>query len=122
MSPQRIRTITSLALMLLSLVGGRASASSIVVNGSLETGSFVNTTCGYMALGAGSTTITGWTVAPATTGNIVWANSPTCDGFSASNGSFFVDLSGFGESSVNGAIQQGLTTTIGQSYAFSMDR
>ena len=111
------------AAALIASTASQASASSIVLNGSLEdlNGSFVNTTCQYMTLGAGSTAIANWTVPGSTTGQLVWADSPTCDGFSASHGEFFVDLSGLGTSSPNGALEQQLAASIGQAYSFSID-
>ena len=75
-----------------------------------------------MAIGAGSTAINGWTVAPATTGNLVWAKTPTGDGYSASDGTYFVDLTGFGASSPNGKLEQLLTGLVsGGMYSFSFD-
>ena len=111
------------AAALIASTAGQAAASSIVLNGSFEdlNGSFVNSTCQYMTLGAGSTAIANWTVPAATIGNLAWADTPTCDGFSASHGEFFVDLSGLGNGSPNGALEQQLAATIGQAYSFSID-
>jgi len=104
-------------------MAGHAFASSIVINGSLEdpANNFADTSCNYMALSAGSTAITGWAVSASTPGPIVWGKSPTCDGYSASDGQFFLDLSGFGANSFDGTIQQQLMTTAGQEYSFSID-
>ena len=101
-----------------------AHASSVVVNGSLEdlNSSFVNTAANYMSLLANSTSIADWTVSSGTVNEIAWAKSPTDDGFSASDGTFFVDLTGFGSDSSNGAIEQTLQNLIiGQQYTFSLD-
>jgi hypothetical protein len=95
-----------------------------VLNGSLEdlNSSFVNTFDNYMSLTAGSTAIADWTVALTTVNEIVWGKTPTADGQSASQGTYFVDLTGFGSDSPNGAIQQTLHSMIvGQTYSFSMD-
>jgi hypothetical protein len=102
------------------------SGATIVQNGSLEdlNGSFVNTAANYMQLPAGSTAIAGWTVAATTVNNIAWGKTPTGDSpsVSASQGTYFVDLTGFGSESPNGAIQQTLHNLIvGQNYSFSMD-
>jgi hypothetical protein len=106
----------------LALVG-QAAAANIVANSSLEdlNGTFVNTAGNYMALGTGSTTIANWMVSPGTTGLLVWGKSPTADGFTAADGTFFVDLTGFGSNSPNGALQQTLATTGGVAYDFTMD-
>ena len=113
------------AAALIASTASQASASSIVLNGSLEelNGSFVNTTCQYMTLGAGSTAIANWTVSASTIGKLAWADTPTCGGFIASHGEFAVDLSGLGlgNNSPNGALEQQLAATIGQAYSFSID-
>lgn len=112
-----------LAAAFLVVAASHAAASNIVLNGSLENlnGSFASGACGYMALGAGSTAIPNWTVNTSTIGQLVWGASPTCDGFSASEGGFFADLSGFGSDSPNGTLEQQLATGIGQTYFFSID-
>jgi hypothetical protein len=98
------------------------SAAEIVQNGSFEmlSASFVDDGSNYMSLDHGSTTITGWTVSTST-GAIVLGRSPTGDGLSAADGSFFVDLSGFGSSSPDGALNQIVHTVAGATYTFSMD-
>ena len=70
--------------------------AAIVQNGSFENtaNTWVNTACNYMA--ASGNTITGWSVGSSATGPVAWGQSITCDGFAAANGSYFVDLSGFG--------------------------
>ena len=94
-----------------------------VRNGSFENpkNTWVNTTCNYMALTAGSTTIPQWAVTSDTVNEIVWAFAPTCDGVSAAAGKYFVDLSGFGGDSPNGGVQQIVKKlTPGQQYSFSI--
>ena len=97
---------------------------NLVHNGGLENPkhTWMDTTCNYMALYAGSTAIPGWTVSASTVNEIVWAMTPTCDGHRAAAGSFFVDLTGFGSDSPNGAVQQTLKNLVaGHVYNFSMD-
>ncbi len=97
------------------LVTSLPARAGFVINGSLEdtNGTWVNTNANYMALTAGSTAIAGWTVAPGTVNEIVWGKTPTGDNppQSAADGLFFVDLTGFGSDSPNGAIQQSLNIT-----------
>jgi hypothetical protein len=82
---------------------------------------WVDTNCHYMSLLAGSTAIPRWTVTPDTVNEIVWAMTPTCDGYRAAAGQLFVDLTGFGGDSPNGGVQQALkTTVVGQQYVFSV--
>lgn len=121
----RTRRVLGLAWGLVTtlVLVGQAAAANIVAKSSLEdlNGTFVNTSDNYMALGAGSTAIAGWMVSPGTTGSIVWGKSPTADGFTAADGTFFVDLTGFGSNSPNGALQQTLATTGGVAYNFTLD-
>ena len=99
--------------------------ANFVLNGSLEDENqlFVETSLNYMKLFAGGTQISNWTVAPATEGDVAWAKTPTGDGvgYSAADGTFFIDLSGFGANSPNGGIQQALSgLVVGQTYSFSL--
>ena len=99
-----------------------ARATQFVLNGSLEdlNSDWVNTSDNYMALAAGSPAIADWIAAG--TGDIAWGKSPTSDGHNAANGTYFVDLTGFGAGDPNGAIQQMLTgLVVGQTYMYSMD-
>src|SRR6476646_5396984 len=107
---------------LLALTASGTSAANIVKNGSLEDlrGKFTDTRCNYMALHARSRAIARWTVARATTGELAWGKR-TCDGYSAAKGAFFLDLTGFGADSTNGAIRQTLRTRPGKHYRFSID-
>lgn len=97
---------------------------NLVGNGSFENPklTWVNTSCNYMSLLAGSTAIPRWTVTPDIVNEIVWAMSPTCDGFTAAAGKFFLDLTGFGGDSPNGAVSQTIKKklVVGQSYSFSV--
>ena len=114
-------------ILFLFAVSGVVPASSqnpnLVRNGSFENpkSTWVNTSCNYMSLLAGATDIPHWTVTPDTINEIVWAFAPTCDGNSAAAGNYFLDLSGFGGDSPNGAVQQTVKNLIpGQQYSFSM--
>jgi len=114
-------------LLLLLAVYGAVPASSqnpnLVHNGSFENpkNTWVNSNCNYMSLLAGATDIPHWTVTADTINAIVWASAPTCDGYSAAASNYFLDLSGFGDDSPNGAVQQTIKKlTAGQQYSFSM--
>lgn len=104
---RRLLTLLSLGLVALAMPFS-ARAANLLQNGSLEdlNHSFVNTTCGYEALFANSTAIADWTVSSSTINEVAWGNGPTCDGFQAADGTFFVDLTGFGFDSPNGALEQ----------------
>ena len=99
-------------------------APNVVQNPGFEnpTNTWQNTSCNYMALRAGSTTIPGWTVSSTTIAEIVWGKTLTCDDHTAAGGTFFVDLTGFGADSPNGAVQQTLKNlTVGHQYGLSLD-
>jgi len=118
--------VTLLALAAVFPASGQQAAQppNLVPNGSFENTklTWVNTNCNYMALLAGATAIPKWTVTPDTVHEIVWAMTPTCDGFTAAAGKFFVDLSGFGGDSPNGAATQTIKKKFvaGQQYTFSL--
>jgi hypothetical protein len=109
-------------LLALTASTALAAAANVVKNGSLENrkGKFTNTRCNYMSVPAGSSAIDKWTVPRATTGELAWGRR-TCDGYRAAKGKFFLDLTGFGADSTNGAIRQGLETQPGTHYRFSID-
>jgi hypothetical protein len=98
-----------------------AAAASLLTNGSLEdlNGNFVDQSNGYMALNADSAAIAGWTVSPLVTSDIAWGYGPDA-GYPAADGSYYVDLTGFGSDSPNGAIRQSISVTTGTSYTVDL--
>jgi hypothetical protein len=74
---------------------------------------------GYMQIAGGSTAIANWTVSAGTTNNIAWGHDApgtfTPDGLN-----FFIDLSGIGAESDNGAVEQNLSLTPGSQYSFTI--
>lgn len=113
---------TALATLLAAPLAGQAA---IVVNGSFENPAATWTDAGfhYMAVASGSPALTGWSVAGALGRGVAWAQNPTNDGYSASDGSFFVDLSGFGtEAGPNARLEQTLQNLIaGETYSLGID-
>ena len=119
--------------LLLSAVSGAQESNEVspattnpnlVKNGSFENTktTWMDTSCNYMELAAGASTIPHWTVTAATTGKIVWAMTPTCDGYTAASGTYFLDLTGFGSNAPNGGVQQTLANlSVGSTYVFAMD-
>ncbi len=98
------------------LLSSFAANANLIVNGGFESGSFSNTLANYMVLNPGDTALTGWTIDQ----GVAWGLNPT-DGFSASVGSGFVDLSGLGNRSPTGAMSQSVSTEVGGDYLFSID-
>lgn len=114
----------AIALSILLTLPGAAMAA-IVQNGSFENplSTWTNTSSNYMAVATGATAITGWSVVQAAGGGVAWAQSPTSDGYFPSQGSYFVDLSGFGvEAGTLAKLQQTLQNLIaGQTYTVGID-
>jgi hypothetical protein len=102
------------------LIAAPAMAASVVKDGSLEMGHFVDTQDNYMELPNDSTTIRDWTVFTSS-GDIVWAKSPTSDGLYAADGKYFIDLTGFGNQAQDGAISQTVHLKKGVTYTVSLD-
>lgn len=105
-----------ITFLLLALLVSNTANANLVQNGSFENGSHVDDGANYMRLVPGDTALLNWDIA----NEVAWGLSPT-DGFSASVGVGFVDLSSFGRSSPNGTVQQILGTSIGTQYLFSYD-
>jgi Protein of unknown function (DUF642) len=97
-----------------------ASAASLLTNGSLEdpNHNFTNQSGGYMALYANSTAIAGWTVSPSVNSDVAWGYGPDA-GYPAAEGSYYVDLTGYGNDSTNGAIRQ--TISVAQGVTYTVD-
>jgi len=72
-----------------------------------------------MPLAVGATDMTGWTVQIAP---LAWIGPSNPFGLSASDGSYFLDLSGYHDSSpFAGVLQASIPTTIGTTYRLSFD-
>lgn len=87
-----------------------ASAANLITNGSFETGVGDAGLGGFTTLGAGSTNMTGWTVA---SGSVDWINGY----WMADDGTHSVDMNG---NSV-GAIEQTINTVAGRTYTLTFD-
>jgi len=103
-------------LVLLAGALPTAATSNLLVNGSFETGTFVNTGFGYDLLAPGSTAISGWTT---TQGNLVWGGPGNSD-TAAPDGSYFLDLTSYGAGFPLGGVVQTIATTAGLTYHFSV--
>ena len=99
---------------------GHAQAN-LLTNGSFENtnGTFVDDGNKTMSLASGSTAIPGWT---ATNGTITaWIQNGNPWNIPASNGSFFLDLTGYFDSVTYGGVTQSFATTIGTNYVLTFD-
>ena len=92
--------------------------ANLLTNGSFELGAFVNQGNDTMSLAPGSTVITGWTVVTDTT---AWIGATNPFGLSASNGSFFLDLTNYQAGPPFAGMSQTIATTPGATYSLSFD-
>ena len=104
----------------LTLAGATfASAQNHLFNGSFENGDHnPNPTYGYEFLEPGSTAITDWTISGSQI--LRGKNGITYDGLTASDGDFFLDLTG-SQNNTMGAVSQGAWTIPGHTYTVSAD-
>jgi len=112
----------AVAPLVTALLFALPSDANIVQNGSFESGAFAADVCGtYMRLPDGSTALDGWTVSTSAD-NLLWGDSPSCDipPYDAADGNFYVDLTGQGAESPDGALSQTLSVEDGTGYLFSI--
>jgi hypothetical protein len=92
--------------------------ADLVTNGSFELGSFSGNAQGYEDLSPPSTAMTGWTVINFP---LAWITTPNTTGLTASNGSFFLDLTSDADNGHYGGVQQTITTVNGGHYQLTYD-
>ena len=109
----RFATIVLSASLLAS-----AAHANLRTNGSFEAGAFVNQGNDTMSLAPGSTVITGWTVVTDTT---AWIGPANTFGLSASDGSYFLDLSNYQFGAPFAGMSQVITTTPGATYPLTFE-
>jgi hypothetical protein len=106
------------ALLLGATVGASVAQANLLVNGSFESGAFVNQGSDTMSLAAGSTIVTGWTVVTDTT---AWIGPANPFSLSASDGSYFLDLSNYQVFGPFAGMSQSIATQAGATYRLSFD-
>ena len=100
------------------LCAAGAAHANLLANGSFENGTFSPPMDDTVSLGAGSTTITGWTV---TGDSLAWIGGGNPFGLSATDGSKFLDLTDYFTGPPFGGVTQTVATITGASYALSFD-
>jgi Protein of unknown function (DUF642)/PEP-CTERM motif len=108
------------ACALAALLGGAslAQAQNLLVNGSFESGAFVNQGNQTMSPAPGSTVITGWTILTDAT---AWINAGNPFGLTASDGNRFLDLTNYSAGAPFAAMSQTFATTAGATYTLTFD-
>jgi Protein of unknown function (DUF642)/PEP-CTERM motif len=115
-----MKSRTALQVVLLTAALGVATSSqaNLLTNGSFELGAFVNQGNDTMSLAPGSTVITGWTVVTDTT---AWIGAANPFGLTASDGSFFLDLTNYQAGPPFAGMSQTIATIPGATYSLSFD-
>lgn len=111
--------LVCVALALLCGIANRASASSIIVNGSFEGPSIGS---GYAGYATGDAGISGWTVVGPAGGNVALVDQTYTESgftFPAQDGNQWLDLTGLASNTLNEGVQQTVATTAGASYSLS---
>lgn len=113
------KTVATLTI-LFALAAGDAYAN-LLTNGSFEdtNKSFVGDANLVDELPSGSTAIPGWTTTNGTF--TAWIMNGNPYGISASNGSFFLDLTGYSDSGTYGGVTQTFLTVAGTDYVVTFD-
>jgi hypothetical protein len=117
---KRIMIIQKRVLVLGSAVLCMAMTSfaNLITNGSFENGNFVPDANDTMSLPLGATDMTGWTVIAA---DLAWIGPSNPFSLSASDGNYFLDLSGYHDNAPYAGVEQTIPTTIGAQYQLSLD-
>ena len=115
-----MKSRTALQVLFLTAALGVATSpqANLLTNGSFESGAFVNQGNDTMSLAPGSTVITGSTVVTDTT---AWIGPTNPFGLSASNGSFFLDLTNYQLGPPFAGMSQTIATIPGATYSLSFD-
>jgi hypothetical protein len=110
----------SVAVLALSVFGFvNAAQANLITNGSFEdTTGFVPDVNDTMSLLAGATTMAGWTVV---NGSLAWIGPTNTFSLSASNGSYFLDLTDYRDLPPFGGVTQLITTVPGGHYQLTFD-
>jgi hypothetical protein len=114
----RRKNCPALMVVVLTLMISSQASAQLITNGSFEQGAFVADGNHLMSLPVGSTVMTGWTTINA---EILWANNSNPFVSPASNGSMFVDLTGYHDASPYGGVKQTVTLVPGQAYKLTFD-
>jgi hypothetical protein len=113
-----LSVVVGVPLIALTAPGAQAAPFT---NGGFELGAFDDASANghVMSLQVGSTVMTGWTT---TTAELAWArNDNPFVGAAATNGNFFLDLTGFHDGVPFGGVTQTVDTVAGNTYTLGFD-
>jgi Protein of unknown function (DUF642)/PEP-CTERM motif len=120
---QMKRAILIPAALALLLGGVGQARADLITNGSFEnTTNFMdNTGQDTMDLFPGSTALTGWTITNSSNLDLAWIGPTNPFGLTASNGNYFLDLTGYHDSAPYSGVSQQISTVMGQTYLLQFD-
>lgn len=96
---------------------GQSAQAGRVANGSFEANrNFSGNAQNTMGLSVGSTAMTSWTV---TNADLAWIGPSNPFGLIAFDGSYFLDLTGYHDSSLFGGVKETINTVNGQQYTLT---
>jgi hypothetical protein len=104
---------------LLILAASGIAQANLIVNGSFENNNgFVNNGQDTMVLNPLSNTMGGWTVV---SNQLAWIGASNPFALSASNGTYFLDLTSYYDAGIYGGVTQTINTVAGATYQLSFD-
>jgi hypothetical protein len=114
------RTVLQVLFLTAALGVATSAQANLLTNGSFESGAFVNEGNDTMSLAPGSNVIDDWTVV-VVTDHTAWIGAANPFGLSASDGSFFLDLTNYQAGAPFAGMSQTVATTPGATYSLSFD-
>lgn len=104
---------------LLCVTAASPASANLLTNGSFEdTTNFSNNGQDTMVLSPGSTAMPGWTVI---SNDLAWIGPTNPFGLSASQGSYFLDLTSYSDSGPYGGVKQSISTVASAGYKLTFD-
>lgn len=100
----------------LFVLSAPANAAQLITNGSFETATGIGSD---VTLAPGATNLTGWTVIGS--GNLLWCVNGGICSFAASDGKYYLDLTGLINVAPYAGVKQSIATLPGASYTLSFD-
>lgn len=108
------KSVLALAVIAGLVFGSGRANADLLTNGNFDNSTgFVANGDNTMVLGAGASTMTGWTVI---TNDLGWIGTPNPFSISAQSGNYSLDLTSYSDGSPYSGVTQSVTTQIGAQY------
>jgi hypothetical protein len=117
----KIANVIAVAALAITASMSSGAQGNLLLNGSFEdTTYFVDAGQDSMRPGLGSTALLGWTVI-GQDGSLSWSGPTNPFGITASDGSYWLDLTGFRDQPPYAGVAQTVATQVGSQYLLSFD-